>query len=242
MVLVGHSMGGLISKMMVLESGDALWKLVSTRPIDGLQASDETRALLKRVFFFEPYPSIRRVVFIATPHRGSELGDQFIGRLADRLIRLPNPLRATYRALLTQNGPDAFTPAIRAGLPSSIDELRRDNPLLLTLGRLPIRPEVTFHSVIGQKEPGPLEAITDGVVPYASAHLDGAASERIVHGDHGCQDSPETIEELRRILTLHLVQDSRASKPEADGDIPLISLPVRPDPRVARGRGRPVGD
>jgi len=246
MVLVGHSMGGLISKMMVLESGDALWKLVSTRPIDGLQASPETRAMLKRVFFFEPYPSIRRVVFIATPHRGSELGDQFIGRLADRLIRLPNPLRATYRALLAQNGPDAFTPGIRAGLPSSIDELRRDNPLLLTLGRLPIRPEVAFHSIIGQKQEGPLEAITDGVVPYASAHLDGAASERIVRGDHGCQDGLDTIAELRRILTLHLKPVVRESRVTTDAGAPALSPPTSPDPlspppQPDRSRGRPAG-
>ena len=225
MVLVGHSMGGLISKMLVLESGDALWKLASTRSIEELRASPETRELLKRVFYFEPHPSIRRVVFIATPHRGSELGDQFIGRLADRLIRLPNPLKATYRALLAQNGPEAFTKEIRAGLPSSIDELRRDNPLLLTLGRLPIRPEVPFHSIIGQKEPGPPESGSDGVVPYASAHLDGAASERIVRGDHGCQDGPETIEELRRILTLHLAP-------------PLDEKSARDD----RRRGRPDGD
>jgi pimeloyl-ACP methyl ester carboxylesterase len=205
MVVVGHSMGGLIAKMMVLDSGDALWNLVAVRPFEELRASDEHRAWLQRVFFFGPYPSVRRVIFIATPHRGSELGDQFIGRLTDRLIRLPGTLRSTYRVLLAQNGPDFFHPAIRARLPSSIDELRRDNRLLATLSGLPMNPGVVCHSIVAREaEDGPLEASSDGVVPYASAHLDGVDSECVVRGDHGCQDSPATIREIRRILYVHL--------------------------------------
>jgi hypothetical protein len=62
-----------------------------------------------------------------------------------------------------------------------------------------------YHSIIGREAEGePLESSSDGVVPYASAHLDGAESECVVRGDHGCQDSPETIREIRRILYLHL--------------------------------------
>jgi pimeloyl-ACP methyl ester carboxylesterase len=208
LVMIGHSMGGLISKMMVLDSGEALWKLVANRPFADLRASDEHRDLLHNVFFFDPHPSVRRVIFIATPHRGSELGDQFIGQLAKRLIRLPGSLRSTYRALLEQNSDDFFTPEIRAGLPTSIDELRRDNRLLATLSQLPVGPGVVYHSIIGQQDAGVgLEASSDGVVPYSSAHLDGASSELVVHGDHGCHDGPETIQEIRRILGVHL-QDS----------------------------------
>ncbi len=88
-LLVGHSMGGLISKLMIVESGDEAWKLVSDQPFDELQATPERREWLRNIFCFEPQQSVRRVIFIATPHRGSELGDAFIGRLTDRLIRLP---------------------------------------------------------------------------------------------------------------------------------------------------------
>ncbi len=204
-ILVGHSMGGLISRMMISSSGEAIWNLVGNRPFDELRASPERKEMLRNVFFFEPHPMITRAVFIATPHRGSELGDQFVGRLADRLIRMPSSLRATYRALLLQNGRDFFTPAVREGLPSSIDELRRDNRLLMTMARLPIRPGLEAHSVIGSKNKAdPIEQSTDGVVPYGSSHIDWAVSEKVVPGDHGCQDTPETIEELRRILKLHL--------------------------------------
>lgn len=219
-VLIGHSMGGLISKMMVQASGDALWRLFGTRPLESLQLSADRRDLLKGAFFFEPAPSVRRVVFIATPHRGSDLTDQFIGRLADRLIRLPNPLRATYRAILAQNGPDFFTPEMRAGLPSSIDELRRDNPLLMTLARLPIRPGVECHSIIGRKtEDEPLRESTDGIVPYVSSHIDWAVSERVVAGGHSCQDLPETVRELRRILTAHAQQVARESRARLDPSV-----------------------
>ena len=239
-VLVGHSMGGLISKMLVVDSGDALWKLIGARPFEQLRASPEHRDLLRRVFFFEAEPSVRRVVFIATPHGGSDLGDQFVGRLADRLIRLPSPLRSTYRALLAQNGADFFTPAIREGLPSSIDELRRDNPLLLTLAKLPRRPDLPIHSIIGRKDPNvPLQESGDGVVPYPSAHIDGVESELVVKGDHGCQDTPDTIRELRRILYVHLAQVDREAGAPIDPHVEVVqgcSPRIKLAPAIPSGR------
>ena len=204
-VIVGHSMGGLITRLMISSSGDNLWNLVGVRPFDELKASVERKEMLRNVFFFEPEPMITRAVFIATPHGGSELGDEFIGRLADRLIRLPSSLRSTYRALLLQNGRDFFTPEVRSGMPSSIDELRRNNRLLMTMSRLPIKPGLEAHSIMGRRDPqDSIEESTDGVVPYASSHIDWAVSEKVVVGDHGCQDTPETIDELKRILRKHL--------------------------------------
>ena len=240
MVLVGHSMGGLISKMLIEESGDEVWKLVGHRPFAELQASPERKEELRRIFFFEPHPSIARVVFIATPHRGSELGDQFIGRLADRLIRLPSKLRSTYRELLAQNGPDFFTSEIRSkGLPSSIDELRTDNRLLMTLARLPVKPGLQVHSIIGQTDPDvPASRGTDGVVAYASSHLDWASSELVVPGDHGCQDTPETIRELRRILYLHL---GKVARPPVDPEDSRGEVATGGDPDrggIARWKAR----
>ncbi len=225
-VMIGHSMGGLVTKMLIVGSGDEIWKLVSTQPFEALKTSPERRELLRKVFFFEPDPTIERVVFIATPHRGSELGDQFIGRLTDRLIRLPGSLRATYRSLLIQNGRDFFTPTARRGLPSSIDELRPNNPLLKTMNALPFRQGVTYHSVIGQKEPGPVALGSDGVVPYWSSHLEGAASELVVQGDHGCQDEPDTVGDLRRILYAHIGKQPPAN---ADG----ITVPLHDEKPMA---------
>lgn len=237
-VLVGHSMGGLITRLMISESGPDLWKLVSNRPFEELRATPERKEMLRNVFFFEPHPMITRAVFIATPHRGSELGDQFIGRVADRLIRLPSSLRQTYRALLVQNGRDFFTPEVRSGLPSSIDELRRDNRLLMAMSRLPIRPGLEAHSIIGRKNPpDPIPQSTDGVVPYASSHIDWATTEKVVAGDHGCEEVPETIDELRQILTNHL---GRMTGNQDDPEVHRASMsaaltepvePANPKPR-----------
>lgn len=242
-VLVGHSMGGLISRLMVSSSGDALWNLVGARPFDELRASSERKEMLRNVFFFEPHPMVARAVFIATPHGGSDLGDQFIGRLADRLIRMPSSLRQTYRVLLLQNGRDFFNPELLAGgLPSSIDELRRNNRLLRTMATLPTRPGLEAHSVIGRKDPTvPIPESTDGVVPYASSHVAWVASELVVPGDHGCQDVPATIEELRRILTLHLgVASGNLDDPEVRRA--SAGPPVHPTRPRARAVPDPSGE
>ena len=206
MVLVGHSMGGIIVKMAITESSDDLWRLISRQPFDRLVATPEDREMFRQAFFFKPLPFVKRAVFIATPHRGSELGNQFIGRLGDRMIRLPNPLLQAHERLLSANGVEFFTQLFPEGVPSSIDVLALENPYLMTLDRLPVAPWLTAHSIVGRVGNKPLEASTDGVVPYASAHLDWAVSECVVPRNHACQDSPEAIAELSRILTLHLAQ------------------------------------
>ena len=209
MVLVGHSMGGLLSKLMITESGNAIWRVYSEQPFERLAVGPEHRALLSRVMFFHPTPCVRRVVYIATPHRGAKLGGNLVGRVGDRLIRLPSPLHETYQAMLDANGPGFFTAGFREGLPSSVDELAPDNTLLTAMERLPVAPEVVCHSVIGRWGIGPLETSSDGVVPYSSSHTDLAASEFVVRKFHECQDDPRTIQELRRILRLHAAQFTR---------------------------------
>jgi pimeloyl-ACP methyl ester carboxylesterase len=204
MVLIGHSMGGLVSRLALTDSGDAFWKLGSNRPLEAIVGEPEHRELVGRVFFFKPLPFVTRAVFIATPHRGSKLGNGLIGRITDSLIELPGPVEQAHEGLVARNQPGTFTPMFLAGVPSSVDELQLENPYLMTLDRIPIAPWVTAHSIVGKIGAGPLEQSTDGVVPYKSAHLNWAASERVVPRTHACQDAPETIDELRRILFLHL--------------------------------------
>lgn len=210
MVLIGHSMGGLLSKLVIAESGDALWRLNSHQPFDRLVADPDDRELLARVFFFRPLPFVRRVVFIATPHRGSRLGNELIGRIGDRLIRLPGPLEEAHKELIARNPPEFFTGNFLQGVPSSIDELTFENPYLLTIDRLPLAPGVRAHSIIGKVGNGPLDTSSDGVVPYSSAHQEWVDSEIVINRTHFLQDDPLTIEELRRILRLHLARSDAA--------------------------------
>ena len=206
MVLIGHSLGGLLAKLMAQDSGSHLWETVSAQPADHLDGPAAARDLLRQAFFFRPLPGVRRIIFIATPHRGSRLDRGALHAFGSRLIRHVDPLQRAYGTLLASNGPDFFLHTFREGLPTSVDQLTWDHPRLLSLCDLGIDPGVEYHSIIADRRDPPRERGTDGVVPYASAHLDGAASEFLVHGGHLCQAHPLVIRECRRILTEHLVR------------------------------------
>ena len=115
MVLVGHSMGGLLTKMMVQDSGTRLWRLISDRPVDELAGDPDDRDLFRRALIFKPRPEVRRVVFIATPHRGSRVDRGGLEHLGSRLVRLPDPLRASHERLIARNGPDFFARTLPQG-------------------------------------------------------------------------------------------------------------------------------
>jgi pimeloyl-ACP methyl ester carboxylesterase len=204
MILIGHSMGGLLAKMMAQDSRSYLWELRSPQPFEKLVGPPEDRDLLRQVVFFKSQPEVRRLIFIATPHRGSRLDRGIIRRVGGRLCRLPDPLKQVHQRLLASNGPAFFTPMLRRRLPTSIDQLAWEHPELQALVALGIDPGVTYHSIIADLRDPPLAGGTDGVMPYASAHLDGASSELLVHGGHLCQAHPLVIREVGRILTEHL--------------------------------------
>ncbi|MGP0064584.1 MAG: esterase/lipase family protein [Isosphaeraceae bacterium] len=203
MVLVGHSMGGLLTKMMVQDTGTRLWRLVSERPVDELAGEPADRELFRRALIYKPRPEVRRVIFIATPHRGSRVDRGGVGQLGSRLVRLPDPLRASYGRLMARNGPDFFTERFRKGLPTSIDELEWQSPILMGLNELGLAPTIKAHSIIADRRDPPRAGGGDGLVPYESAHLDGVESESLVSSGHLCQDHPAVIREVRRILAVH---------------------------------------
>ena len=206
MVVVGHSMGGLLTKMMVQESGTRLWQVISDRPVDELAGDPADRDFLRRAVIFKPRPEIRRVVFINTPHRGSRLDQGGLELLGSRLIRLPDPLRASYSRLRARNGPDFFKPYFRKGLPTSVEELQWQSPFLMGLDAVRLASTVEAHSIIADRRDPPRAGGTDGLVPYESAHLDGTVSELLVSSGHLCQDNPVVIREIRRILVEHGVR------------------------------------
>jgi pimeloyl-ACP methyl ester carboxylesterase len=204
MVLVGHSMGGLIAKAMITRSDDKVWRLISRRPFAELKAPPEQKELFEQVFFFEPVPAVKRAVFVAVPHRGSMIGNNWLGQLGDRLIRRPNVLVDAHRVLVEKNGGTFFTDGFLQGIPSSVKTLQTHSPLLQTVDGLPYAEGVKRHTVIARVAPVPLAMSTDGVVPYDSAHLDDVESEKVVLGSHACLDQPDVIEELRRLLVQHV--------------------------------------
>jgi pimeloyl-ACP methyl ester carboxylesterase len=202
-ILIGHSMGGLLCKMMAQDSGRALWDLLAQQPYEKILGPSDARELLRAELVYKPVPTVRRMVFVATPHRGSRLACGAIRDLGSRLVPPPEALLKAHAALIAANQPDAFSPIFRAGLVTSLDQLAWENPLLLAIDKLPIDPLVRRHSIIaeGSMLPGSLRG--DGLVSRESAHHEGAESEVIVNAGHICLENAQVIAEVARILKDH---------------------------------------
>jgi pimeloyl-ACP methyl ester carboxylesterase len=203
MVVIGHSQGGLLTKLMVVESGDRFWRNASAEPFDAVGMSAHDRDLFRRAMFVEPLPFVTEVVFISTPHRGSYQAGGFARNLLARLVNFPNDLTRAGTDLIT--GSDAGELARQLNrLPTSVDNMAPGSPFVQVLSDLPIAPGVSAHSIIPVLGDGPLDGLKDGVVAYSSAHIDGVDSELVVHNcGHSTQGDPRTIEEVRRILAEH---------------------------------------
>jgi pimeloyl-ACP methyl ester carboxylesterase len=199
-VLVGHSMGGLLSQAQVTNMSRADWEKTLGEAGMQLFASLKPADLIAKATTFKANPRIKRVVFVCTPHRGSKMASGGIGGLAIKLISLPTDLQTTMKSEI----PETTLRKLNNGrLPNSVSNLKPSAPYLAVLNKESI--QAPYHSIIGNRgKPGPVADSTDGVVPYWSSHLDAAQSELIVPGPHGSCELPQTIAELDRILRLHL--------------------------------------
>jgi pimeloyl-ACP methyl ester carboxylesterase len=200
LVVVAHSMGGLLGRTLVSDSGNALWNILAKRPLNSLALPGDEKDQLSKYFFFRREPSIDRIIFLAVPHRGSYLAGGIVGSIGNRVIRHSRGPARTLKELETQYPGilDPYFARVNArGGPTSLFSLA-PNPLLDGLAALPIK--VPFNSIIGRIGEDDLAESSDGVVGYKSSHLDGAESEKIVPAGHDLIAHPETVAELKRIL------------------------------------------
>jgi pimeloyl-ACP methyl ester carboxylesterase len=200
MVVIGHSQGGLLTKMTVIDSGTHLWPF--TVPPEELTVSEETRELLRQALLLKPLPFVKRVVFIATPHGGSYQALGFLGRLGSWFVNLPGRFVKMNVELLTLQTQGLYMGTV-GGIPTSITNMTPGNPFIQNLASIPIADGVVAHSIIAVDSDGPFKDGGDGVVKYESAHIDGVASEKVVRSSHSVQGNPETIQEVKRILIEH---------------------------------------
>jgi pimeloyl-ACP methyl ester carboxylesterase len=198
-VLIGHSMGGLVSRMQATTTGRVLWDRTFGTDADRLYASLPPDHLVKQALIFEANPHVRRIVFICVPHRGSNMATAWVGSIGAGLIRLPvNLVKGVGDVVIA---PLRATAGLKR-LPTGINGLSPRSPVLRGLDTLAIR--APYHSIIGDRGRGDTPNSSDGVVPYWSSHLADAQSELIVPGAHGAYQLPQTVEELKRILRLDL--------------------------------------
>ncbi len=204
MVVIGHSQGGLLTKGAAIHTEDQLWRSISTNRFEDVTLTDSERASLRDLLFFDPLPFVSRVVFIATPHRGSYLATGIARKLARKLVALPSAVADRGKNLMKMTAGSEAEQFLRGRMPTSLDGMSPENPGLLAMSDIPVAQEIKAHSIIPVKSEGGLHNGRDGVVAYSSAHLECVQSELVVRSGHSCLDHPATIEEVRRILHEHL--------------------------------------
>ncbi len=207
-VLIGHSMGGIIARLLVSDADltQPALKMLNNRKFDRFKDDDVFKARL----IIKPVPNFDRAIFLSAPHRGTAFADRWFTLAARKIIKLPGAfLGALADSVTDQNlNMKNFVNEVGDGLiqngPSDLSHNSKFTKL--TKNVMP-KHGMIFHSIMGNNSDTTDEKLmTDGIVPYQSAHLDGAASEKIIKGGHSIQETPEAVLELRRILRQHLVQ------------------------------------
>jgi triacylglycerol esterase/lipase EstA (alpha/beta hydrolase family) len=198
-ILIGHSMGGMICRLMMTDAGDRIWRDFFATPPARTPLAPDTRKLVEEALIFNHRPDVESAIFISTPHRGSKFASGWIGRLGAGLVRTPQLFTSTYAATKPLLVADpAARPLNR--MPNSVDTLEPNDRFVRAVNKVPIAPGIPYHSIMGDRGHGDTPNSSDGIVPYWSSHLDGARSELIVNSGHGAQYNPQAVREVARIL------------------------------------------
>ena len=216
MVVVGHSMGGILAHMLTIDSGDRLWKSVSKRPVDALKASGSVKSEIRRVFFFRQNSAVNRIVTIASPYGGSSLSNRFTRWALGSVVWLPSRTLELSRLVFEQNGRDVADKLFTQQ--TSMDSLTRKSAVLTLVRNTDVPEAIPHHNIVAVRKGSKPEDWTDGVVSWKSAHRPDVTSEKVIRAGHSeVVRHPETASEIRRILLEHLQQS---------GDQTLRVVPV----------------
>jgi pimeloyl-ACP methyl ester carboxylesterase len=203
MIVIGHSQGGLLTKLTSVDPGLTYWRLLTEKNPEEIELSDESREVLEGALLVKPVPEVERLIYIATPHRGSYLANFGIAKWISTFAKAPvNIATATYEFATSDE--EAASRREIARVSGSLDNMNPGSRFLQAVNSTPVIDRVTIHSIIAVNGDDPLDKASDGVVKYTSAHIEGVESELIVPSPHTCLGHPWTIVELRRILLEHI--------------------------------------
>ena len=207
-VLIGHSMGGIISRLLISKADltQPALSLLKNQHIVRFKNDPMFKARLN----IQPIQNFNRAILISSPHKGTDYADRWFTKAARRIIKLPGAFLGAFAETLSEKDINlkSFMKDLGHGLiQNGPSDLSRNSPF--TKLTSPIEPVkgFKFHTIMGNitDSQDPL-VMSDGIVPYKSAHLAGAQSEIVIKGGHSIQETPEAVLELRRILRLHLNQ------------------------------------
>lgn len=204
MVLIGHSMGGCISRLMITDTGEKIWMDTFGKTPAQVSMPEGSKKILTEALIFRHRPEVGRVIFISAPLRGSELATDWIGRLGSRLVKSP--------VTLLQAGNDALKAVTFQAedlklkrMPNSVDTLAPTSRFVKAINTIPVKQGIPHHVICGDRGKGgnrdhSKPVMSDGVVPYWSSRMETASSELIVPSHHSAHQNPEAIAEVKRIL------------------------------------------
>jgi pimeloyl-ACP methyl ester carboxylesterase len=202
MVVIGHSMGGCISRTLITDTGNKLWMEGFGKPPEQTEMPAESKHLLEQAIILKHRPEIGRVIFMSTPHRGSDLARNWIGRIGSMLVKTPSKLITIGQTIREAAAPDPAALQLKR-FPNSVDTLAPNNRFVVAINKVPITPGIPYYTILGDRGRGDSPNSSDGVVPYWSSHLDGARSEFIAPCNHSSPLNPQAIAEVHRILKLN---------------------------------------
>lgn len=216
MVYIGHSMGGVLARLLVSDSGDVLWNdLLANYDLKG-ERLKRVQSKLGPLLHFKAEPNVERAIFIAAPHQGTDIAGNKVGRLIGRLVRLPLTILGKFEDvfLALAQAEQQVDGTAKPKIPNSIDNLKASDPFVKAAAQLPITPGLKYHSIIAQRKPElPVEKSDDGLVPYWSSHLPGALSEKVIISGHSVQETPQAVLEVRRILHQDIDEVGTVARP-----------------------------
>ncbi len=212
-VVIGHSMGGMITRVLITDSGQKIWSAFFKTPPEETPLSPEARKIITSALIFNHRPEISRVIFASASLGGAEMAVSFWGRVGSTIIDGPSQFSSVGREMAQLSKPRDDGRNLRR-LPTSIDSLDPNNRFVRTINTIPVAKGIPYHSIIADRGRGgnldrtPPQS-SDGLVPYWSSHIEGAKSEIIVPSGHWSNQDPAAIAEVDRILRLHLKTTAR---------------------------------
>ena len=205
MVLVGHSMGGIIARLLSSNSNNSFSSWLPHQSLKNRKSS-KFRNLANKMFEFEAQKFIGRTIFIATPHRGSELASSGIGKFFNTIIQVPLEIQNSFISTLNLNPNIPLNDQRLISRMKSIGNLSLNSDFIKSMQSTSMDQNIHTHSIIGIGKLSwwkKLESTNDFVVSYESSHLENTDSELTVSGWHDLQKNSKAISEVGRILKEH---------------------------------------